>query len=112
MHRYATAVHAAITGRLPLISGNVQINIPAGSLAEGGEMLTANCSGDSNYLPTTGAVSVMATTAVSASFTVSGTAVTFSTKTRRIRQLGVKAPQPPTHGISRQAVSKSVFERR
>ncbi|MHB1955440.1 MAG: beta strand repeat-containing protein [Sulfobacillus sp.] len=61
-----------------LSSGSATINVPAGSLPTGADTLAASYSGDADYSATTGTASVTVTTAVSPSFTVSGTAVTIS----------------------------------
>jgi uncharacterized repeat protein (TIGR03803 family) len=60
-----------------LTSGSVKINIPAGSLAVGTDILTASYSGDSNYSPANGTSSVTVTQ-VPPSFNVVGTAVSVS----------------------------------
>jgi hypothetical protein len=56
-----------------LSNGSATINVPAGSLATGMDALTANYSGDSNYVPNSGSASV---TVTAPTFTLSGTAVT------------------------------------
>ena len=61
-----------------LSSGSTQINIPAGSLAVGNDMLTANYSGDNNYNTAAGTAPVTVTTAVNPSFAITGTSVTVS----------------------------------
>ena len=66
---YASA-STALTG------GSAIINIPAGSLATGSDMLTANYSGDGNYVASSGTTSVTVTVPPPPGFTVSGTAVT------------------------------------
>jgi trimeric autotransporter adhesin len=58
-----------------LSNGSATINVPAGSLAAGTDALTANYSGDSNYVPNSGSASV---TVTAPTFTVSGTAVTLN----------------------------------
>jgi hypothetical protein len=58
-----------------LSGGDATINISAGSLTTGTDTLTANYLGDTNYNAASGINSVTVTTAVSSSFTVSGTAV-------------------------------------
>jgi hypothetical protein len=58
-----------------LSSGSATINVPAGSLATGTDTLTANYSGDGNYIANTGTTSVTVTVPPP-SFTVSGTSVT------------------------------------
>ena len=60
-----------------LSSGSTTISVPSGSLATGTDTLTANYSGDGNYITNTGTTSVTVT-APPPSFTVSGTAVTVS----------------------------------
>jgi len=65
-----------------LVGGVATINVPAGSLAVGSDTLTASYTPDSasssTYNSATGTAVVTVTTAVSPSFTVSGTAVTVS----------------------------------
>jgi trimeric autotransporter adhesin len=58
-----------------LSNGSATINVPAGSLAAGTDALTANYSGDSNYVPNSGSASV---TVTAPTFTLSGTAVTLN----------------------------------
>jgi len=63
-----------------LNGGSAQINVPAGSLSPGNDVLTVTYTPDSSsssiYNSATGSSSVAVTAAVSPSFTVSGTAVT------------------------------------
>lgn len=65
-----------------LSGGRAQINVPAGSLSTGNDVLTVTYTPDSSsssiYNGATGSSSVVVTAAVSPSFTVSGTAVTVS----------------------------------
>jgi hypothetical protein len=56
-----------------LKSGSATISVPAGSLAVGADTLTANYSGDTNYVAESGAASV---TVTNPSFAITGTAVT------------------------------------
>lgn len=58
-----------------LSGGSVTINVPAGSLAVGGDTLTASYPGDSNYNAGTGNAPITVTTAVSPSFSIVRTGV-------------------------------------
>lgn len=58
-----------------LSGGSAMINVPAGSLAKGTDLLTVSYSGDSNFNTTTGTASVTVTVPPPPSFTVSGTSV-------------------------------------
>jgi len=59
-----------------LNGGGASINIPAGSLVTGADTLTVTYAGDTNFNSIAGSTSITVTTAVSPSFTVTGTAVT------------------------------------
>ncbi len=61
-----------------LTGGGATINIPAGSLAIGTDILTVTYSGDSNYNPAVGTASVVFTSVGNPSYTVRGTAVSVS----------------------------------